>query len=198
MLGSIEYWHPRWKEKARLAESIAELSGRSTYGPLGQYLLIGDAAYGLDIHREDDLLDIGCAAGFTGRFFAENLACYVGVDYNKGALERFGHKQLVHASATNLPFPDKSFSKSYMGSVLLCMSKDECQLALNEMRRVTKVRGYIADTLLQQGPEKNVTFFALTEFVSMLNVAGFSRVETRPMNPCLPHASIAIDTIVWP
>lgn len=200
---SSELWKPVWKEKAKRGEDVRQLSGRSTYSDVDKYAMIADAVVNLELRPEDDLLDIGCAAGFTGSWFASSIRRYVGVDYNVGALARFGHDKLAAADARRLPFRDGAFSKSYMASVLLCMSREECFQALSEMRRVTRVRGVVADTLIGSARgthDKNrVTYFDTVEdFSAVLRRAGWSRGHFVPMNRILPHAPLALDAVLFP
>jgi len=200
---SASLWKPVWRAKAAGGETVAQLSGRSTYTDLDKFVMIADAVANLQLTAEDELLDIGCAAGFTGAWFAGNLRRYVGVDYNHGALVRFGYDKLVTADARALPFRDGEFSKTHMGSVLLCMSKDECFEALREMRRVTRNRGLVADT--QIGPydgkhdHNRVQWFESTdELAEMLIRAGWYKVEIHSMHRILPHSRFAVDAVVFP
>lgn len=165
--------------------------------------MLADAVHLLELRTEEDLLDIGCAAGYLGHWFKGVIRRYVGVDYSIGSVLKFGWPKAAIADARALPFKDGEFGKTYMGSVLLCMNKTECLDALTEMRRVTRTRGVVADTLI--GPyrgkhEKNrVTWFeSKQEVEGLMRKAGWSKVRFVKMHPILPHYKRAINAVLTP
>lgn len=213
MLGA-DYWRPIWRHKGATEQTDRELAGRSVYTIFQQGALVNDAIIGLELHPYESLLDVGCAAGFTGHILAKRCTGYVGLDYSQAALDMFRAKynpngKLVCSSAMDMPFPDQSFDKAYMGSVLLCMSKDEGFRALKEMRRVTRARAYVADTLMDVKtpecafPDKpgcacnaHVTSYEPGEFIEMAGRAGWLESHLVPMHWCLPHFYFASDCIL--
>jgi SAM-dependent methyltransferase len=70
----------------------------------------------------------------------DHVADYTGLDISPTA-GRFFHKPFVEASATEMPFPDASFDALWTVWVLEHIPNPE--LALIEMRRVTKPGGYM-------------------------------------------------------
>lgn len=204
-----EYWRPIWNLKTG---SHRELAGRSTYTAWQRAALVNDAIMGLELTHGDTLLDVGCASGFTGLPLARFVREYTGLDYSQPALDRFaedkpGNAALVLGSALDLPFPDKNFDKAYMGSVLLCLDKTECERALRELKRVTRTRAFVADTMfgapgpcVRQGPAcscfAHQTAFEIGEFIELLARAGWVQTHIVPMHYSLPHYDMAMDCIL--
>jgi ubiquinone/menaquinone biosynthesis C-methylase UbiE len=204
-MSGAAFWAPIWAEKGRARESVAAMSGRSTYTTDMRCKLASDAAVALDLNPDDFLVDIGCAAGFTGEILRIEPAVYIGVDYSGDALRAFMARcpgvNTCHASALDLPFRDGEFSKSLMGSVLLCLTKDECRQALTEMRRVTTDRGFVSGNL-EAGKasvvHEHCTWFTRDELVDLALSCGWSRAEAVDISPELtPHASFMFDLKVW-
>lgn len=214
MHSGADYWRPIWEGKDKEPKSDAVFSGRSTYTRYHRMALLTDATVGLELSAADSLLDVGCASGFTGYSLARVVRRYVGLDYSGPALQFFNRNRhatatLVHGSAMSLPFADASFDKVYMGSVLLCLSKGEVERALAEIRRVTRKRAMIADTMFGQvGPcvdrdepvctcLAHQTAFHPDEFHAALVRAGWIRINFVPMHYSLPHAQMGMDTLLW-
>lgn len=211
--GLSSYWRPIWEAKAEEPSDL-NYSGRATYTQWHQMALITDAIIGLELTKQDTLLDVGCASGFTGHALASQAKKYVGLDYNKHALSFFhsGRQvggKLVEGLAMQLPFSDGSFDKGYMGAILLCLSKDECLQAVRELRRVVKAGAMITDTMFgATGPctRNNMpgctcfhhqTSFDKGEFIEMVLKAGWSNYRLVRMHHSLPHHEIARDCILW-
>lgn len=161
------------------------------------------------------MLDVGCAAGFTGDLLIPQVSRYVGVDYNETALHRFKDRcpevALYHESATQLLFTAGAFSKALMGSVLLCLDLDECRRALRRLRIVTRERALISGNLeLKPGMvidgsrcaegctcHAHATYFTREGLVTMALEAGWGWAEAHDIHPDLtPHAGIMFDLVV--
>lgn len=211
MSGS-EYWLPLWEGKTG---SVGNLSGRSNYSAEHREALIQDARAALCLTPEDTLLDIGCAGGFMGDVLSREVSRYSGIDYSEPSILAFAlHRpelDLQVASAAALQFSDGDFTKSLMGSVLLCLSKSECAEALREMRRVTTVRGFVSGNLEGDGalqrehakacPEgcqcyAHATWFRREELCSLALDCGWRIATTVNMDDSLPHRSVMFDMIL--
>lgn len=82
------------------------------------------------------ILEVGAGSGLL----QDHVADYTGLDISPTA-RRFFHKHFIEASATEMPFPDATFDGLWTIWVLEHIPNPE--LALNEMRRVTKPGGYM-------------------------------------------------------
>jgi ubiquinone/menaquinone biosynthesis C-methylase UbiE len=82
------------------------------------------------------VLEVGAGSGLL----QDHVADYTALDISPTA-RRFFHKPFVEASATEMPFPDASFDALWTIWVLEHIPNPE--LALNEMRRVTKPGGFM-------------------------------------------------------
>ena len=102
-------------------------------------------AYGLEKKK---LLEVGSGSGTL----QDMVDDYTGLDLSKAA-ERFYHKPFVAASATKMPFASDTFDGLW--SVWMLEHVPNPELAMNEMRRVTKDGGY-----LYFFPAWNVSYYA--------------------------------------
>lgn len=182
---------------------MAALSGRSIYTEEHRAMLVADAVSGLDLRESDELLDVGCAAGFTGEPLARRVRRYVGIDYSAGAIARFRARcpwlsgGIRWGSALDLSqFGAGEFSKGHMGSVLLCLSVDECAQALRELRRVVRERAFVAGNLEADG-QSHTTWFARKSLADLALACGWSLAIARDLHPALPHAATMFDLVVW-
>ena len=210
MTGSRE-WLPIWREKGAHGETVAQLSGRSNYGAAEAETLANDAAWWLKLEPADSLLDIGCAAGLVGECLIPRVRRYVGLDYSEGAVARFRERlpgvDARVADALELPFEDGEFDVSLMGSVLLCLSLDECAQALREMRRVTKRRGYVSGNLEGLQPSgaecpancrcyAHCTWFTRESLTQLAVSCGWAAAIATDMSDGLQHRGIMFDMLV--
>lgn len=188
------FWRAVWDEKARRGESVAHLSGRGDYSEAERQALVGDAIDTLALDPGDTLLDVGCAAGYTGQVLASRVGKYVGLDTSRRALWAYGRPGLVNGDARSLPFQDGTFTKSYAGAVLLCLPKQDAIDVLSELRRVTRTRALVAETLWGNPPKcrnpghancmcfAHVTWFqSPKELIAMAHSAGWRRVQIKDM-----------------
>jgi SAM-dependent methyltransferase len=136
------------------AQAVAKsVNANPSQEPLSEKeeIYINSARYMADFYHVPDLirdfveryrlsdkkvLEVGAGSGLL----QDQVADYTGLDISPTA-RRFFHKTFVEASATEMPFPDASFDALWSIWVLEHIPNPE--LALNEMRRVTKPGGYI-------------------------------------------------------
>ncbi|MEM2916211.1 MAG: class I SAM-dependent methyltransferase [Candidatus Woesearchaeota archaeon] len=91
------------------------------------------------------ILDIGCGnARNLKPFMEKGFKCY-GIDSSKElikiAKQRLPQAKLLYASATKLPFPDKSFDYVICLAVLHHLKPKDHEKALSEIKRVLKPAG---------------------------------------------------------
>jgi SAM-dependent methyltransferase len=91
------------------------------------------AKYELEDSR---VLDIGAGSGAL----QDVVEAYTGLDIAASA-RRYFHKPFVHASATALPFPDDTFDVCW--TIWTLEHVPDPEMALAEMRRVTRNGGYL-------------------------------------------------------
>lgn len=106
-------------------------------------------------------LEIGCGFGRLSPFIAEHFQQHTAVDINTGALSEasrfYPQVKFSQASATELPFPDKTFDTVITWTVLQHIPNSLVGKALNEIRRVAKPKSLIilCEATLHAGePEK--------------------------------------------
>lgn len=211
---NAEYWHPIWEAKS--SDTVQAMSGRSNYDRHRTECLVRDAVRALRLSPDDTLLDIGCAAGLMGDHLRAIVAQYVGVDYSSAAIAAFHARVpgavLYVASAVSLPFSDKSFTKTLMSSVTLCLSKAEGLVALREMRRVTADGGvgFCSGNLRydpQWDPEKLVcregcscyrhaTAYTESELMRLAISAGWGLAASVPTHPDIPQGAYMFDLVL--
>ena len=111
----------------------------------GYHLFIDELQSGLVIPhaRDHAVLEVGCGTGLILERVAPLAQRAVGIDLSDGMLEHSRRKGLdvVQASATDLPFEDRSFDVAYSFKVLSHVP--ELSVALSEMSRVIRPGGRV-------------------------------------------------------
>ena len=112
------------------------------------------------ITTKDRILEIGCATGHYGFYYADKCREYVGIDLFPPHIELFSRRieqrQLRHVScrvgdATNLEdIPDGSFDVVLSLGPMYHLPKDERELAFSEAARVCKPGGILAFAYIVQ------------------------------------------------
>lgn len=91
------------------------------------------------------ILDVACGTGTVTRVLADAGAQVTGLDFSHGmiaaARERHPHLEFIQGDATALPFADASFDATTVSFGI--RNVQQPQLALREMRRVTRPGGHI-------------------------------------------------------
>lgn len=145
------------------------------------------------LKKASRVLDIGCGAGHTCAHIAKNYGCFVsGIDISKEVIERaralyqdeeyFERMDLLDADAKELPFSDGYFDVVLAESVLLFI--EDKKVAIEEMIRVLKPRGYLAmnELCVSRGPSASHVkeYFRKPEFMGhLLDVAEYERLVAR-------------------
>ncbi|MBU2099605.1 methyltransferase domain-containing protein, partial [Candidatus Micrarchaeota archaeon] len=122
---------------------------------------------------EKKLLDVGCGGGFFLKQAEKFLKCF-GVDFSLEALiqaKKNCNADLILASASSLPFKDRSFDfVSCLGSLEHFI---EMEKALNEMQRVLKNKGkanfYVPNSNFILFKLNKATYFQPNERLASLN-----------------------------
>jgi len=96
---------------------------------------------------EEEIVEIGFGTGINLKFYPDNVKKIIGIDSNKGMLNKIRKKsrnckidlELIHQSAESLPFPENSIS-AVVSTYTLC-SIENIISALKEILRVLKTGG---------------------------------------------------------
>lgn len=145
----------------------------------------------LECHRfskeklEHPVLDVGCGDGFLARVaFGGHLEA--GIDLDPGEVERAvqsgSYKKALCASATELPFPDKSFKTVISNCVLEHIP--DIDAALREIRRVLKPKGRLMITVPSECYTDNSYFRGL---LSGLGLPGLGKFYVDKLNQTFKH-----------
>lgn len=74
----------------------------------------------LELHRECDVLDIGCGTGLIVSHIENRCRNIIGVDISQNLISRYkGKAKLYVAAAHEVEYPDESFDRIYMLSVAI-------------------------------------------------------------------------------
>ena len=113
------------------------------------YDMINSIKEQLNISKNHELLEVGCAAGFLARGIAPLILNYTGIDIADGTIAIAKKLEILNASfliedATKMKFKDKSFDRVISYDVFTNFPNFEfAELILNEIVRVTKENGKI-------------------------------------------------------
>jgi SAM-dependent methyltransferase len=103
---------------------------------------MGKAIEQLRLEKPDRVIDVGCGDGKSLELCSSVVSEVVGVDISSDAMKlcrRFAPS--VRASATDLPFRDKAFTKVIMLGVAEHMSMEDCRYCFAEIFRILRDRG---------------------------------------------------------
>ncbi len=171
---------------------------RYFYKPLAAFfnafLLRAYAAAGLRL--EGAVLDAGCFEGSFGVLLSEALGLrprrLVGIDLNHSALRRPDprarglYRSLVLASATDLPFADRSFNTVLFNASLFAVEPGP-QAALREARRVLPPGGSL---WISVPTELYSRYYWLTRLLGRLGLSARARAYTRAMDRRLMQSHV--------
>ena len=107
------------------------------------------------------ILELDCANGYVGKLLTDRGYDYVGTDvvpnFVKFAVKKYPGIKFLTKSVYDLKFRDDSFDGFWATAILLHISKDNIDIAMQEIRRVVKDRvvGFI--TLKEGRGEKTLT-----------------------------------------
>ena len=134
------------------------------------------------------LLDVGCAKGFMLYDLMQLIPgiSVEGVDISQYAIENAidDVKPLVQvASATQLPFPDKTFDVVISINTVHNLERDECAIALQEIERVSRGNSFVTVDAYRDDDEKErmyawnltaKTIMSVDEWVGFFEKVGYS------------------------
>jgi ubiquinone/menaquinone biosynthesis C-methylase UbiE len=128
---------------------------------------IVDILNSLKLESNEFVLDLGCGTGFLFRHISKQAEFLVGLDLSEKALQEAKKRTknmtnvaLILADADNTPFPDRTFDKVFV--ITLLQNMPHPKKTLFEMKRVSKAQATFAIT----GFKKTFTqesFIALLE-----------------------------------
>jgi ubiquinone/menaquinone biosynthesis C-methylase UbiE len=106
---------------------------------------------GLNVQKEDRLLDVGCGTAFSFDVFSAINCRFQGVEPSKGLIEQSLYKdKITNCKAEELPFPDNLFT--VVVSVTCLQNFDNPLAGLEEMKRVCSDR--LAISFLKNSPRR--------------------------------------------
>lgn len=93
-------------------------------------------------------LDIGCGTGIAERYLDEKTKAVIGLDSSVKMLQAAQNNSKTRSrfacgTVLKLPFEDESFDVVFSFCLFHHLSKEEMAAACEEMRRVTRIGGYI-------------------------------------------------------
>jgi ubiquinone/menaquinone biosynthesis C-methylase UbiE len=154
----------------------------------------------LECHRfskeklDHPVLDVGCGDGFLARVaFGQQLEA--GIDLDKGEVGRAiaskSYKKTICASATEIPFKDKSFKTVISNCVLEHIP--DIDGALSEIHRVLKPKGRLMITVPSECFSNNSYFRGLLE---KLGLSKLGKVYIDSLNKTFKHYHVD-DAETW-
>lgn len=155
------------------------------------------------------IADIGCGGGRDAVLFTEAGYDYVGVDISEemlsAARELVPTANFIRGSVYELNFPSKSLDGFWAAASVLHIPKNKATLALQEIRRVTRLGGIGFFSMKEGegermvgnssgGDERLFSFYSENEFTKILEENGFRVLEhSRDMREYRPPGN----TTVW-
>lgn len=132
------------------------------------------------------VLSIGCGYGRDLRLFQKLGLTAIGIDFSKQMLSKSMTKNIVEASATNIPFKQNTFDGVWSCSMIKYLELSDVSKCFKEIRRVLKPNGLLW-LGLDEGKEKktedrggtNVTFNTYTDLDQVLEMHSFKILSTQ-------------------
>lgn len=137
-LNRDEFWENYWKEVGRDEDHIVD-THRYPLFPVDGHL-----------SKEMRILEAGCGLGRVLKHYHYQGFSIVGIEYDRYCVETLQKEDpalpVLHASITDLPFPDRHFDVAMAFGVVGHLEKD-WEKALAELRRVLRPGGLLAASL---------------------------------------------------
>ena len=133
--------------------------GGFSYNPRYWSEVVKDFSNYYNLNDESKILDVGCAKGFMLYDFYKlnpNLDLH-GIDISKYAIDNSVPEiknKLQVANATKLPYEDNFFDLVIAINTIHNLDKDECEIALKEISRVSKKNAFITVDAFNNEDEK--------------------------------------------
>jgi SAM-dependent methyltransferase len=213
----ITPWGPSFFDgHAGSAESQGELEGREREARIYEQSQVQEkkASYlryqarfiarSLALSKSDLLLDAGCGTGLVTEALAPLAGQVVAVDFSLESLgvlcgKRLENVSTLHASATNLPFRDRTFGKILCSGVIQAIPPFQRTQVFNELARCLQPDGTVVITaynearfLSTQKPrygtyDSGIPYYSFSwdELKAEAERAGFSKVVVRPLGMAL-------------
>jgi ubiquinone/menaquinone biosynthesis C-methylase UbiE len=142
-----EYWREHWNRSASENIDLRIISGWGNRTFQEMLITINDISKKLCLCSQDSLLDIGCGAGLFEIAFAPWINEIYGIDYSEKMVElarrnceNYQNVKIINAEIGNLPFPDESFNKVLVNSMIQYLSDmNEVENGLRELYRIAGI-----------------------------------------------------------
>ncbi len=211
-----EYWEEEWDRIARESADIRCISGWGNRSFDEMLHVINRVAGILDLRQDDRLLDIGCGGGLFEMAYTRSARKIYGLDSSQEMVRvarrncrPYENVLIVRGDILHLPFPEESFGKILVNSVIQYLDNNEMVIqAIGELLTVAEKRGKILISLVPDASTKkkllegydhlklppdetrrkkeaweHVLWFRRPEMICMLRDAGAaSVVPLKPMN----------------
>jgi ubiquinone/menaquinone biosynthesis C-methylase UbiE len=141
-----------------------------------------------ELDRNNSILDVGCAKGFMMYDFAKLIPGITvkGIDISEYAIENALADMKPHvqvATATKLPFEDKSFDVTISINTVHNLEREECAKSLQEIERVSRKGSFITVDAYRNAEEKDrmyawnltaKTIMSVDEWVQFFKEIGYT------------------------
>lgn len=149
----LQMWRQEWEERALAEDWIAAHGYKFSdeYPPEFVYrYIVKDVIGKLEVRKEDEVLEVGCATGRLSFEISRIARDVVGIDFSERMVRRANHTygkcglRFYVAEAAALPFPDASFDRVVCYSVFHDFpSQHYGARALSEILRVCRPGGVV-------------------------------------------------------
>lgn len=143
------FWKKLWNEYAE-SDNMFIQSGRSSYTPLEFFLMIRDICKGLNLERNDIVLDVGGGAGWISMCISPFVKEILLFDYAEKMLEKaneltsyFGNICVIYDDILSMEkVKDRKYNKVIVGSVLQYLEDySQIEIALYNIYNVMLPKG---------------------------------------------------------
>jgi ubiquinone/menaquinone biosynthesis C-methylase UbiE len=159
MHAQLETWHDVWERKGKVeTDNLRELNGYEQTTANTEFIA-NTIKVALDIKPNDRVLEVGCGAGMLASYLDCN---YIGMDYSASLVKKhikILNNSVIHGSANDLIFKDRSFDKVFCFGVFHYFPDIEyANTAIAEMRRVSKGSIFIGDLPIRSHRKEHLLF----------------------------------------
>lgn len=142
------FWIEEYRKKAALADPIAQTGRHPKFQAVEFLHVVREAIALLDLRREHDLLDVGCANGLFAIVLSACCRSILGIEPVE-ELVGLARKNLAHCRNVRvevghgaaIPAPSGSFDRALMLGAIQMVPPQEAREIFRELRRVMRTGG---------------------------------------------------------